>query len=458
MSRIPVRIRVTLAFAAVMAVLIAAAGLFLYLRLESQLNESIDDGLRSRASDLTTLAQQQPGALAAGGEDGLIEPDESLAQVLTRDGRVVDSTPQLEDSAVLSEAALQDVGPEGTFSDTSGIPEIEEGGEVRLLAAPVGGGTGNLVAVVGASLEDRNEALGTLLRILLIGGPVALLLASLAGYGAASFALRPVESMRRRAATISAGGPDARLPVPPAGDELTRLGETLNAMLARLDAGLERERQFTDDAAHELRTPLALHKSELELALRYGRSEAELRESIGSAIEEVDRLVQLAEDLLVVARSEQGKLALALERLRAADVFEGVKDRFGARAAQAGRAVRVDGGGDLALEGDRLRLQQALTNMVDNAFRHGAGDVHLWARANGNGVELHVTDAGEGFPPAFLAHAFERFSRADEARERGGTGLGLAIVDTIARAHGGSAGAHNVAAGGADVWIEIPDE
>ncbi len=458
MSRIPVRIRVTLAFAAVMAVLIAAAGVFLYLRLEGQLNESIDDGLRSRASDLASLARQDPGSLAGSEDDALIEPDESLAQVLTRDGRVVDSSPQLDDRAVLSQAELAAVGTEGSFSDTSGIPEIEEGGEVRLLAAPVDAGADDLVVVVGASLEDRNEALATLSRVLLIGGPVALLLASLAGYGAAAFALKPVEAMRRRATTISAGGPDARLPVPPAGDELTRLGETLNAMLARLDAGLERERQFTDDAAHELRTPLALHKSELELALRYGRSEAELRESIGSAIEEVDRLVQLAEDLLVVARSEQGMLALAPERLRAADVFEGVKERFGARAAQAGRAVRVDGGGDLALEGDRLRLQQALTNMVDNAFRHGAGDVRLWARANGGGVELHVTDAGEGFPPAFLGHAFERFSRADEARERGGTGLGLAIVDTIARAHGGSAGATNVAAGGADVWIEIPAE
>ena len=457
MSRLSVRLRVTLAFAGVMAVLIAVAGVVIYQQVSSQLDESIDDGLRSRATDLAALVQQSPGGLGTGDRSELIEPDESLAQVVDRNGQVVDSTPQLEDRSVVSEAEIAGVDPDGTFLDTGGIPEIEEGGELRLLAAPVSSGGDELVVVVGASLEDRNEALATLSRVLLIGGPVALLLASLAGYGAAALALRPVEAMRRRAATISAGGPDERLPVPPAGDELTRLGRTLNEMLDRLDAGLERERRFTDDAAHELRTPLALHKSELELALRYGGDSEQLRAAIASSVEEVDRLVQLAEDLLVVARSDQGKLALATERLRVGDLFDGVAERFRARAAQHGRELRIADGAEVELEGDRLRLEQALTNMVDNALRHGEGPVRMWASANGSGVELHVGDEGNGFEPGFAAHAFERFSRADHARERGGgTGLGLAIVETIATAHGGSAGARNAPEGGADVWIELP--
>ena len=153
--------------------------------------------------------------------------------------------------------------------------------------------------------DDRQEALDSLGRLLLIGGPVALALASLAAYVAAAAALRPVERMRRRAAEIHAGEPGARLPVPPADDEIGRFGTTLNGMLERLDSSyarleqsLAREREFVSDASHELRTPLATLKAELDLALRGERDAADLRAAVGSAAEETDRLIRLAEDLL----------------------------------------------------------------------------------------------------------------------------------------------------------------
>ena len=152
---------------------------------------------------------------------------------------------------------------------------------------------------------------------LLIAGPIALLLATLAGYGLAGLALRPVESMRRRAAAISAERPGERLPVPQTGDEVERLGETLNEMLARLEAALLREREFVADAGHELRTPLALLRTELELALRHGEGVDELRQALRRSSEEVDRLAQLAEDLLLIARADQGQLAAAARRARA---------------------------------------------------------------------------------------------------------------------------------------------
>ena len=173
-------------------------------------------------------------------------------------------------------------------------------------------------------------------------------------------------------------------------------------------------------------------------------------------LEEVDRLVQLAEDLLVVARSEGERLALVRERLSVAELLAAVAERFEARASESGRALRVLAPGELTIEADRLRIEQALTSVVNNAFRHGEGEVRLWPETVPGEVRLHVGDRGQGFPPEFLAHAFERFTRADAARGRGGTGLGLAIVETIAVAHGGSAGAVNDAAGGADVWIAIP--
>ena len=457
MSRVPIRVRVTLVFAVVMALVLGATGLFLYVRLGDQLDESIDNGLRTRAGEVAAFVRDSDPALGRSADVALIESEESFAQVLSADGAVVDSTPQLEGQVVLTEAELAQALAAPRFFERESLPGVE--GRARLLATPVqtDEDEGPLVTVVGSSLDDRREALAGLATQFLIGGPVALLLASLAAYWAAGSALRPVEAMRRRAATISAGGPDERLPVSPANDELRRLGETLNEMLARLEVGIERERRFTDDAAHELRTPLALHRAELELALRDGDADAEeLRRAIASSIAEVDRLVQLAEDLLVVARSDRGRLALAPERLRAGDLLSGAVQRFSPRAAHAGRELRVDGGEEIEFEGDRLRLEQALDNLVDNALRYGEGPVRLWAEAADGSVAVAVADAGPGFPDGFAEQAFERFTRGDHARERGGTGLGLAIVDTIARAHRGSATAGNAPGGGAEVRMELP--
>ena len=300
--------------------------------------------------------------------------------------------------------------------------------------------------------EDRDEALATLLVLLLLVGPVALLLATIAGYVLAGAALRPVESMRREAAEISSATSGRRLPVPEARDEVRRLGETLNEMLERLEEGLLRERRFVADAGHELRTPLALLRTELELALRRPRSHEELERAIDSATEEVERLIRLAEDLLVLDRS--GEAALRTAEIDARALLETVAGRFAARAAEEGRAIEVHGGG--RLHGDRDRLEQALGSLVDNALMHGGGAVRLEAAHDGDSFTLRVADEGDGFPPDFLPHAFERFSRADTARTTGGAGLGLAIVAAVALAHGGHATAANGADGGAEVTLSLP--
>jgi len=227
-------------------------------------------------------------------------------------------------------------------------------------------------------------------------------------------------------------------------------------MLARLEAALERERTFVDDASHELRTPLALHKTELELALRYAKTPEEMRAAIASAIVEVDRLSSLAEDLLVLARSQQGKLALHLRRIKVADLLGDVRERFAARLGESGRSLLVEPANGLIVDADPVRLEQALTNLIENALEHGAGEITMRTSESDGELQIHVEDRGPGFPPEFLDRAFERFSRADAARGGDGTGLGLAIVDAIARAHRGSAHAANRHGIGADVWIELP--
>jgi two-component system, OmpR family, sensor kinase len=450
MSRIPIRIRLSLAFALAMAIVIASLGGFVYLRLRSQLDEQLVVGLRAHADAVTALVRRG-GELGTG--RSLVEESETFAQVIGADGRVADaSLLPLRERPLLTGEALDRARSDTVSIERQSVSGLDDN-PYRLLATPAG----TAVVVTGASVEDRDEALNGLLTQLLIGGPIALLLSTLAGYALAAAALRPVEGMRRRAAEISSETAGRRLPLPPARDELFRLGETLNDMLARLEAGLLRERRFVADASHELRTPLALLETELELALRRPRSPDELRSALTSAAEEVDRLVRLAEDLLVLARADEGKLPLRRSRVPVGDLFETIARRFKPRAQEGGRTLDVAADADEIVVADRLRLEQALGNLVDNALRHGAGAVRLEAKRRDGAVTLRVSDEGQGFPPTFIAHAFERFARADEARTRGATGLGLAIVDAVARAHGGTAEAANRDNGGAVVTLTFPD-
>jgi len=453
MSRLPLRVRLALAFAGAMAALLAVTGAFLYVRLGNTLDDQIDQSLRARADDVAVLVARSGSGLSLAAR--LTEGEESFAQVLSPSGRVLDVTPPLDRTPLLSPEQVARARTDTFFVEHDPLRGLDTG-RIRLLATPVDAGGRRYVIVSGASLQDRDEALTALRRQLLIGGPIALLLASFAGYLLAGAALRPVESIRRRAEEISATVAGRRLPVPEADDEVGRLARTLNEMLARIEEGVERERRFVAEASHELRTPLALLKTELELALRHPRSAEELRAAIASAAQETDRLTVLAEDLLVLARSDEGQLRLDSKPLRARDLLDTVAHRFERRAEDAGLALEVEAPPELTAIGDPVRLEQALGNVVDNAVRYGAGTVRLEARRQNGAVELSVSDQGAGFDPEFLPHAFERFSRDDGGRVRGSTGLGLAIVAAVARAHGGTAAARNAAGGGAEVTLVLP--
>ena len=210
-------------------------------------------------------------------------------------------------------------------------------------------------------------------------------------------------------------------------------------MLDRIEASLERQRVFVADASHELRTPLAVLRAELELADRSHRTREELEAALRSAVEEVDRLSRLAEDLLVVARSDQGELPIKRERVDLDELLSRVGARFTRRASERGREIVIDVPATLEADVDILRVEQALGNLIDNALRYGAGDVRVSARRDDGAVSFEVSDHGAGFPPGFESQAFERFTRADGGRTSEGAGLGLAIVQAIATAHGGRA-------------------
>lgn len=454
MSRLPITIRLTLVFALAMTAVLVGTGVFMHIRLASDLDAALDEGLRSRADDLAASVERRGVGSIRSRPARLTEVGESVAQVLGARGELLDGSGRAGKRPLLRPAELREARTRTLLVERRSQPNVRED-PMRLLAAPVGA-SGERVVLVGASLDDRDEALEGLAAQLLIGGPLALLLATLAAWGLARAALRPVESMRCEADIISGAELGRRLSPPPNHDELSRLGETLNAMLDRLEDALHQERAFVTGASHQLRTPLAIVKAELELALRHGGSREDLQGRLRVAAEETERLVRITEDLLILARSERRSLPVHKELEEVEAIFATVIGRFARRAHDLGRELEAQAPDGLRVRVDRIRLEQALGNMVDNALRHGGGRVWLVATERAGYVELHVRDEGSGFAPEFVPRAFQRFSLADEARASEGTGLGLAVVEGIAVAHGGYADAANGDSAGADVWLSLP--
>ncbi|HEY1451595.1 MAG TPA: HAMP domain-containing sensor histidine kinase [Solirubrobacteraceae bacterium] len=389
-------------------------------------------------------------------EGRLSKRSDSFAEILSPDGRVLDATAELRGRVLLSPRERGRAARQAIFLQRKGPPALAN--ESRLLAVPVSSNGRPAIVVVGTSTDTRADSLSDLLGILLLGGPIALLIAALAAYGGAAAALRPVEAMRTRAAEISAEEPQGRLPVPPVDDEIGRLGSTLNAMLERLGEALEHERRFVADASHELRTPLSILKTELELALGAGRTREELYAALSSAAEETDRLTQLSEDLLVLAQTDRGRLPVSMRAISVRTILEDVCERFGQRAQAGGRSIEVTCAPDLRASVDPLRIEQAIGNLLDNSLRYGEGAIELHAERHGARLAITVADRGRGFPDGFTARAFERFSRPSATHDgtSAGAGLGMAIVQSIAFAHGGTATAENRSGGGASVRLELP--
>ncbi|MGI8692932.1 MAG: histidine kinase dimerization/phospho-acceptor domain-containing protein [Geodermatophilaceae bacterium] len=304
-----------------MLLMLASAALFVYLRLRADLDDRIDASLRSRVVALVE-PQGEPSLAGVALED----PEETFVQLLSPTGEVLDSVGTLRGPA-LSPAETQRAAA-GTVSLERALNGVD--GRARLLADS--GAGDRTVVVAGQSLLDRNDALANVVSSFAVGGGIATLLASMIGYLLAAAGLAPVEAMRLRAREVSLRPSDEGLPLPAAHDEIRRLGETLNEMLARLRAAFERESRFVADASHELRTPIAIIKTELEGALQVSGPATPAHAALVAAAEECDRLAQLAEDLLVIARAADGQLPIRPESTEVSALLGGVRERFTDRA------------------------------------------------------------------------------------------------------------------------------
>jgi signal transduction histidine kinase len=291
--------------------------------------------------------------------------------------------------------------------------------------------------------------------LLVIGGPILVAVITAAGWWLTGAALRPVRRMAREAATISMVEPGRRLPQPPGADEIAELGRTLNQMLARIEGTVAHERAFVDDASHELRTPIAVLRGELELATLEPTDREAVERGLRSALEETDRLTRLTDGLLVLARADAGQITATVGDTDLLDASTAIVARL-----PRAEGVTVDVRGDHAIvRSDRSWVEEIVTNLVSNATRYARRQVVVDVRAHDARVDLRVADDGDGFAPALLDRVFDRFARADVVRGRdgGGAGLGLAIVASIVRALGGDVQAHNGGPlGGAIVDVSLP--
>jgi two-component system, OmpR family, sensor kinase len=450
MMALPIRARLAIVCGALVGGLVLGLAAIVYLRLEADLRAAADDGLQSRAEELVNDPPIGSDIPAGPSDIGDI-----FAQVLTRDGTVSASTPGLAAEPVVAPGELDGLDGSKVFDAVVQIAREPVLCRVMEVAASDG-----RVVVVGVAFDDQREALDRLLSLFGLAGPVVVLLAGVVGWVVAGAALRPVERMRIRSEAISGSEPGRRLPVPRTRDELAALGGSLNRMLERLEAAVERERRFVADASHELRTPLANLKAELDLALGRARSPSELVDALQSAREETDRLSRLAEDLLLLASADGGRLPMRREDVNVAELVRETVASFSGRAASMG--VRLDATVEDGVRAnvDGVRIRQALADLIDNALQHTptGGRVTVEVSATAGNLTIVVSDTGPGFASSFLPDAFEAFTRADASRSRptGGAGLGLAIVRAIAEAHGGTVEATNRENGGAAVRLRLP--
>ncbi|MCZ7529684.1 MAG: HAMP domain-containing histidine kinase [Acidimicrobiia bacterium] len=445
-----VRFRVTAVATVAVAGVLAVMAVVSVTAQSRALTGNLDDRITVSADELTVVLEGGtiPSSLSIGAGD------EGFAQLVSPDGDVVAASERVAGApAVISDPTS--VSDSTQIRTVNGLPIGEDSeDDFRLLTRPVDVDGSPLVLVTAASLDDVNESVRVLTLTLVVVLPVVLVLFAALIWFVVSRALRPVEAIRAEVVQIGGDQLERRVPVPESEDEIGRLATTMNEMLERIETAHERQRRFVADASHELRSPLTNIRSELEVDLAHPAS-ADPLATHRSVLEETGRLQRLVDDLLYLARSDAGVVPIGSARV---DLDEIVLHEATRARSGSGPAIDVTDVSGAQVSGDTDQLRRAVRNLVDNARRHATSAVTVSLHENADTVVLRISDDGEGVPPDQAQRIFERFTRADTARDRdhGGTGLGLAITSDIVGRHGGSVELDDAPGPGATFVVRLP--
>ncbi len=449
----PLRIRIALFFAAASAVVLAVGGYAFIGQLSSGIQHTIDSTLTTRAANIANAVTQQgadPTGVLEASRRAPLPLGGSAAQVLDQRGNVLSASNASKVPMVSTDTIK--LAEQGTLQFSSGTKHRQ-----RYIVVSVQHRGEPLAIVVRSELEGSDEAIDRAERLLVFGGVPLVLLAGLAGWLLAGAALRPVERMRSQVASLTEDELGPSLDVPRTHDEIAALATTMNDLLGRVRRARQRERRFVAEAGHELRTPLAILRGELELANRPGRNVDDLREALRIAEDEAQRLGRLAEDLLLLAGTDAGAMPVHARPTDLMQLVERAVTGVRSRAVEVGVSLTITGGCDGEVGVDPDRIRQALDNLLDNALRHapaGTG-VEVAVEVLGSSVACVVRDEGPGFPPEFVERALDRFAKST-SQGGGGAGLGLSVVRAVALAHGGEAWVANRPDRGAEAGFAVP--
>ncbi len=445
-----IRARLTAWYSLVLLAGLTLFGAGIWLVISHSLRASLDETLAEDAKGVTTVLQSET------------EPDH-LREELTE---YASATPggnlmEVRNSQGQQIVASKTVSMEQSDSASAYGVQVRPSGQYRTFTTNVSVNAGQYRVLVATPMDPTEATLSRVRMLLLWSTPVVLLLASLGGYWISRRALAPVDEITRSARVIGIQSLSQRLAVPASGDEIQRLSETWNGMLARLEAAVKRLSQFTADASHELRTPIALIRTTAELTLRRERSPETYREALRQVLLESERTTRLVEDLLLLARADAGLPSLPLERLEliplVRDVCRQGQILAGARQLEISAEIPDE---PVFVEANDPALRRMLLLLLDNAVKYtpSGGRIILSVDRGPAGATVAVSDTGIGIPETALPHVFERFYRVDESRNRdaGGTGLGLSIAKWIAERHHASLEAESVVGQGSVFRIRFP--
>ena len=469
MRPVGVRGKLTAWYILVFSVVLACFCVSIYIMMESKLMHSVDRRLQTMAELISkTELCAVPNFLPPDFERRLnrifgTRPVGKFVRVLDLSGEIGSRTENLDETKIpVNKDLVREVVARGEIIFETQYP-LGPKIPIRFINYPVKRFNQTKVhgvVQVGTSLEFVRESMRNLVVVFLVLGPSLLLAAALVGFFLAGKAFKPIREIARTTRHITVNNLDARITVPVAHDDIGQLADTINGMLDRLSLSFQKTTQFTADASHELRTPLTIMQGELEIALRGERSKEEYVDTLGSSLEEVERMSKIVNDLLLLSKSDMGQEMTARDPVDLGVLLDNLLPPFRLMAAEQKIELSSSIEDVDTVLGDQLKLRQLLVNLLTNAIRYTpeGGKVNLTLKNVAGGVEIAVADTGIGIPEEDIARIFDRFYRADKARSRqyGGSGLGLSIVKSIIKSHGGTIKVDSVVGKGSVFKVTLP--